>query len=218
MPAGQGHRQLDLDEGRRGRVPASRRARCAATAPPSVVMAFDEQGQADTCERKVEICTRAYRMLTERGRLPARGHHLRPQHLRHRHRHRGAQQLRGRLHRGRARSSAATPAALPHLRRRLQRVVLVPRQRTGAPGDPRRCSCTTRSAPAWTWASSTPARCRSTTTSTRNCASASRTWCSTAARTPPNACWRSPSATRARRAKKQVEDLALAREGRCARA
>jgi 5-methyltetrahydrofolate--homocysteine methyltransferase len=30
-----------------------------------VVMAFDEQGQADTCERKVEICSRAYRLLTE---------------------------------------------------------------------------------------------------------------------------------------------------------
>ncbi len=31
----------------------------------AVVMAFDETGQADTCERKVEICTRAYRILTE---------------------------------------------------------------------------------------------------------------------------------------------------------
>ncbi|MCC6455946.1 MAG: methionine synthase [Caldilineaceae bacterium] len=30
-----------------------------------IVMAFDEQGQADTVERKVEICTRAYRILTE---------------------------------------------------------------------------------------------------------------------------------------------------------
>ena len=30
-----------------------------------VVMAFDEQGQADTIERKVEICSRAYRILTE---------------------------------------------------------------------------------------------------------------------------------------------------------
>ncbi len=32
-----------------------------------VVMAFDEQGQADTVERKVEICERAYRLLTEDG-------------------------------------------------------------------------------------------------------------------------------------------------------
>jgi 5-methyltetrahydrofolate--homocysteine methyltransferase len=30
-----------------------------------VVMAFDEQGQADTRQRKVEICARAYRILTE---------------------------------------------------------------------------------------------------------------------------------------------------------
>ena len=30
-----------------------------------VVMAFDEVGQADTVERKVEICTRAYRILTQ---------------------------------------------------------------------------------------------------------------------------------------------------------
>ncbi|QSA97948.1 methionine synthase [Methylococcus sp. EFPC2] len=32
-----------------------------------IVMAFDEQGQADTENRKVEICTRAYRLLTELG-------------------------------------------------------------------------------------------------------------------------------------------------------
>jgi len=30
-----------------------------------IVMAFDEQGQADTVERKVEICKRCYRILTE---------------------------------------------------------------------------------------------------------------------------------------------------------
>ena len=30
-----------------------------------VVMAFDERGQADTTDRKVEICERAYRLLTE---------------------------------------------------------------------------------------------------------------------------------------------------------
>ena len=30
-----------------------------------IVMAFDEQGQADTVERKVAICERAYRLLTE---------------------------------------------------------------------------------------------------------------------------------------------------------
>ena len=30
-----------------------------------VIMAFDEQGQATTFERKIEICERAYRLLTE---------------------------------------------------------------------------------------------------------------------------------------------------------
>jgi 5-methyltetrahydrofolate--homocysteine methyltransferase len=35
-----------------------------------VVMAFDEQGQADTVERKLEICERAYRLLTEDGWAP----------------------------------------------------------------------------------------------------------------------------------------------------
>jgi 5-methyltetrahydrofolate--homocysteine methyltransferase len=37
-----------------------------------VVMAFDEQGQADTVERKVEICRRAYGLLRERLDFPAR--------------------------------------------------------------------------------------------------------------------------------------------------
>ncbi|BDU16298.1 methionine synthase [Lysobacter auxotrophicus] len=35
-----------------------------------VVMAFDEAGQADTIERKVEICSRAYRLLTEQVGFP----------------------------------------------------------------------------------------------------------------------------------------------------
>ena len=35
-----------------------------------IVMAFDERGQADTLERKTEICARAYRLLTERAGFP----------------------------------------------------------------------------------------------------------------------------------------------------
>ena len=42
--------------------------RCGAAV---VVMAFDESGQADTVERKVEICSRAYRILTEEINFPA---------------------------------------------------------------------------------------------------------------------------------------------------
>lgn len=36
-----------------------------------VVMAFDERGQADTLERKTEVCARAYRLLTEAGIAPS---------------------------------------------------------------------------------------------------------------------------------------------------
>ncbi|HEV7260846.1 MAG TPA: methionine synthase [Bosea sp. (in: a-proteobacteria)] len=35
-----------------------------------VVMAFDEKGQADTYERKIEICSRAYKLLTEEIGFP----------------------------------------------------------------------------------------------------------------------------------------------------
>jgi 5-methyltetrahydrofolate--homocysteine methyltransferase len=36
----------------------------------AVVMAFDEQGQADTADRKVEICERAYRLLVDEVGFP----------------------------------------------------------------------------------------------------------------------------------------------------
>lgn len=35
-----------------------------------VVMAFDETGQADTRARKIEICRRAYKILTETVGFP----------------------------------------------------------------------------------------------------------------------------------------------------
>ena len=38
---------------------------CQSYGASVVVMAFDEKGQADTQERKVEICERAYKILTE---------------------------------------------------------------------------------------------------------------------------------------------------------
>src|SRR6267378_607487 len=36
-----------------------------------IVMAFDERGQADSLDRKIEICSRAYKLLTERAGFPA---------------------------------------------------------------------------------------------------------------------------------------------------
>ncbi|MFT5051957.1 MAG: 5-methyltetrahydrofolate--homocysteine methyltransferase [Chlamydiales bacterium] len=37
----------------------------------AVVMAFDEEGQADTIERKIDICERAYKLLTQSAQFPA---------------------------------------------------------------------------------------------------------------------------------------------------
>jgi len=44
--------------------------KCMAYGAAVVVMAFDEKGQADTKERKVEICARAYKLLTGIGFPP----------------------------------------------------------------------------------------------------------------------------------------------------
>lgn len=49
-----------------------RRARiCREYGAAVVVMAFDERGQADTFERRIEICERAYRLLTKGIEYPA---------------------------------------------------------------------------------------------------------------------------------------------------
>ncbi len=37
----------------------------------TIVMAFDEQGQADNFQRKIDICARAYDLLTKQARFPA---------------------------------------------------------------------------------------------------------------------------------------------------
>ncbi len=42
-------------------------AKCRAYGAAIVVMAFDEKGQADTAKRKVDICERAYKLLTANG-------------------------------------------------------------------------------------------------------------------------------------------------------
>jgi 5-methyltetrahydrofolate--homocysteine methyltransferase len=37
----------------------------------AIVMAFDEQGQADNFQRKIDVCSRAYELLTKRADFPA---------------------------------------------------------------------------------------------------------------------------------------------------
>ncbi|HVV97935.1 MAG TPA: methionine synthase [Rhodanobacteraceae bacterium] len=59
---------ISLKEGEEAFVEHARKVlRYGAAA---VVMAFDEEGQADTAARKVSICTRAYRILTEEVGFP----------------------------------------------------------------------------------------------------------------------------------------------------
>ena len=93
-----------------------------------VVMAFDEVGQADTIERKVSICQRAYKISDRAGGLRSDRHHLRSQHPRHRHRARRAQRLRHQLHRGHAHHQGDVSGRQDQ-RRGQQPVVFVPRQR-----------------------------------------------------------------------------------------
>jgi 5-methyltetrahydrofolate--homocysteine methyltransferase len=59
---------ISMKEGEDKFLEAARLVRAYGAAV--VVMAFDEQGQADTLERKVAICTRAYRLLTEQVGFP----------------------------------------------------------------------------------------------------------------------------------------------------
>ena len=102
-----------------------------------VVMAFDEQGQADTIARKVAICQRAYRLLTEQAGVSPTDIIFDPNVL--------AIATGLEEHNDYARNfieaDAADQGGLPgreDQRRHQQPVVLVPRQRGGARGHPLR--------------------------------------------------------------------------------
>ncbi|HKJ95235.1 MAG TPA: methionine synthase [Gammaproteobacteria bacterium] len=60
---------ISLKEGEEPFLEQARKIRHYGAA--TVVMAFDEEGQADTYERRIEICERAYRLLVERVGFPA---------------------------------------------------------------------------------------------------------------------------------------------------
>jgi len=59
---------ISLKEGEEQFLEQARKVRRYGAAV--IVMAFDEQGQAETVERKVSICTRAYTLLTEEVGFP----------------------------------------------------------------------------------------------------------------------------------------------------
>ena len=92
-----------------------------------VVMAFDERGQADTAGRKIEICERAYRLLTDRLGFDPSDIVFDLEHPGDRDRPRRAQLLRARL----SRSGQILKVTCPgrqDLRRHQQSVVRVPWQ------------------------------------------------------------------------------------------
>ncbi len=60
---------ISLKEGEDAFIAQARKVRRYGAAV--VVMAFDEKGQADTEDRKVEICTKSYKILTEKVGFPA---------------------------------------------------------------------------------------------------------------------------------------------------
>ncbi len=60
---------ISLKEGEAAFIDHARTLRRYGAA--AVIMAFDEQGQADSLDRRVAICARAYRILTERVGFPA---------------------------------------------------------------------------------------------------------------------------------------------------
>lgn len=60
---------ISLKEGEAAFVERAKKIRQYGFA--TVVMAFDEKGQADTAERKYEICSRSYKLLTEKANFPA---------------------------------------------------------------------------------------------------------------------------------------------------
>jgi 5-methyltetrahydrofolate--homocysteine methyltransferase len=166
----------------------------AATAPRSIVMAFDEQGQADTLARKVEICARAYQLLVEEGGLPAEDIIFDPNIFAiatgiEEHNNYGVDFIEA------TRWIKQNAAARQRERRRVERLVLVPRQRPDRARRSTRCSCTTPSG-RHDMGIVNAGSSACTTRSRRNCASASKTWCSIAAPTPPSACSNSPNATR----------------------
>ena len=149
---------------------------CRAYGAAVVVMAFDEAGQADTEARKVEICTRAYRLLTEEVGFPPEDIVFDPNIFAvatgiEEHDNYGVDFIE---------ATRRIIETLPHVHVSggvSNLSLLLPRQRAGARGDARGLPLPRRSTPAWTWASSTPASSRSTTRSTPSCARPARTWC-----------------------------------------
>jgi hypothetical protein len=138
-----------------------------------VVMAFDEQGQAESAERKFAICQRAHALLTEQVGSPPEDIILIPTSSPSPPASRSTTTTPAPISRRRA---ASRPSCLTCMCRAACRTCLL--RFAAMSGCARRCTrcfSITPSRPAWIWASSTPVSSRSTTTSSQSCASWSRT-------------------------------------------
>ena len=138
-----------------------------------VVMAFDERGQAETVERKVAICGRAYDLLTQQAGFPPEDIVFDPNIL--------AVATGMEEH---DLFGKAFIEAIPLIKERCPGALTSGGYRTSPSHSAAttRCarlctrrSCITPSARGWTWASSTPVSSSSTRTSRPTCSSASRT-------------------------------------------
>ena len=169
-----------------------------------VVMAFDEQGQADTCARKVAICERAYRLLTEQVGFPPEDIIFDPNIF--------AIATGIEEHDNYAvdfiEATRQIKQRLPHAKISggvVERVVLVSRQRAGARGHPhgvpvprhpgRHGYGHRQRRPAW--------RLRQRRSGPARAGRGRDAEPPPAAETPPSGCWKSPSATAARPARRR---------------
>ena len=165
-----------------------RRARlCRSYGAAVVVMAFDEKGQADDLPRRIEICSRAYKLLTEEVGFPPEDIIFDPNIL-----------VVGTGMEEHANYAVDFIAATKWIKENLPGAKVsggvsnISFTASGATtSSARPCTarfCTTPFKRAWTWASSTRVSSRSTRTSPPTCWSTSRMFCSTAAQTPRSAC------------------------------
>ncbi len=158
-----------------------------------VVMAFDEKGQADTLERKTAISKRAYDILVDQVGFPPEDIIFDPNIF--------AIATGIEEHNG---YGLAYIEAVRWIRKNLPHAHVS--------GGVSNLSFSFR--PAWTWASSMPARWRSMTISIPSCAQPARTWCSTGARRRPSACSPSRNAIAAARAIRPRRPISPGAHGR----
>ena len=164
---------------------------CRKYGAAAVVMAFDEDGQADSLARRIAICERAYRILVEEVGFPAEDIIFDPNVFAVGDRHRGARDVRPGLHRGHPLDQETCRA--PAVSGGISNVCFsLPRQQPGARGDPRGLPVPRDRSRAGHGHRERRRAAWSTTRSTPSCVSASRTSCSTAGRTRRSGSWRSP--------------------------